>query len=456
VKSLDTHCVEFLRTSAVLRRNVRLVVAASGGLDSSVLAHIMSRLAQSWSFELYLVYVHHGLRTEADAEAEFVREMASDFGAEFAERRIDVSGNLQPHGASLQDVARTLRYAALEHVRVEVGAEAVLTAHHADDQAETLLSHFFRGSGVRGLVGIRPVRGNVLRPLLEVSRVDIEAWARTHALRWVEDVSNTSDAYTRNAIRHHVLPSIRRYVAPGIDQTLANTSAVFAALDRYLTQHAETLLHETTKKLGDTWSLALPALKGYFEFERMLLAHTIIGRLRDEEASIDEVRTLLALLDAAPGRRADLRHGVRAERERDRIVLYPPSNPPQPVTVTVGETVAFRHQRFTSEELASVPVDFDDTPQRECIDLDKAGRIWCLRPWRIDDVFQPLGSEGVQLVWKFLSARAYTRMRRERIPVLEGRRGIVWICGVRLDQRVALDQNTRHVARIGISDNDES
>ena len=445
---LASRCVSMLRKNGFLRRGCAFVVAASGGMDSTVLCHLVAEFAPRWDLRLHFAYVHHGLRTEADAEARFVEQLAMELKAEFHLSRVDVRGALSQSGASLQDVARRLRYDALEAIRASVDAVAILTAHHADDQAETVLAHFLRGSGVRGLTGIKPVFGNVVRPLLATPRNDLLAEANSRGIAWMEDASNDTDVYTRNAIRHHVLPAIDQNVAPGVRSVLCDTSTLFSSLDAFLDAHTCRLLEQTVLERGaDSVSLAVPAMKGYFEFERMLLLRSAVSSLRGNEASFDEVTTLLRLLVAPPGRHAVLRGDVTAIRERDALVLCRPAVRLEAMAVRIGETCIYDRARFSSAESAVAP-PLTKSRLTEIVDLDHTGVMWRLRPWSAEDVFHPLGSDNVKRIRDFLADQGFPSRLRDRIPVLEGEHGIIWVCGVRLDQRAALTDQSERFATI--------
>jgi tRNA(Ile)-lysidine synthase len=441
-------CVRTLRSLGLLDRGASFVIAASGGLDSTVLCHAMQQVAQRWKLNLCFAYIHHGLRADADAEEDFVRNLAERMDAQFSCVRVDVRGEMEHSGPSLQDVARRLRYEALERIRADLGANAILTAHHADDQAETLLAHFLRGSGVRGLVGIRPLLGHVARPILEASRSDVLAYARKHTLTWMDDASNAKDAYRRNAIRHHLIPAIEQHVNPGLRHTLQDTARVFSALDVYLAAQAQALLARSVSRdaYGDA-SLAVPALKGYFEFERMLLFRVLITEMRGSEPSYDVVKAVENVLNSSPGRVVDAGQDLRVIREKDALVFSRAESFPASIDITPGQHTRYGAFVFTSRVHAHIPAVSADR-RSEVIDLDSVGREWQLRPWRDDDVFVPFGSSGSRRVSEFLASEGYSHRERRRIPVLTGANGIIWVCGVRLDGHASLTDDTSSTATV--------
>lgn len=200
-----------------------IAVAFSGGLDSSVLLDAAVRIAPALGVRVVAFHVHHGLSPDADAWADFCAARAAVLGAAFDERRVTV---LQGEGTGIEAAARTARYAALHDMCREHGASCLLLAHHADDQAETVLLQLLRGSGLPGVAGMAAEVPDaltgvpLLRPWLGVTRASLGAYAQTHALAWIEDSSNQDVRYLRNALRHDVLPAVARHV-PGYRDTLA-------------------------------------------------------------------------------------------------------------------------------------------------------------------------------------------------------------------------------------------
>jgi len=216
----------FVHGPALAGRHV--LVAVSGGLDSVTLLHALVASKHAAGIDLSVAHIHHGLRGEsADLDEALVSELSAGYqvpclGARVAPRSLqkDVPQSERP---TLQEAARRLRYAALEELRVEAGADCIATAHHLDDQAETVLGRLFRGTSPDGLGGMAPVSEDqrLVRPLLELSRSEIEAWARAEGLRWREDESNESDAYTRNRLRNSWIPGLSEAFNPQLLRAVA-------------------------------------------------------------------------------------------------------------------------------------------------------------------------------------------------------------------------------------------
>lgn len=458
--SIVARVVEFLRVHGLLRRGTtdaassHFLVAASGGRDSTVLARVMSRIAVDWDARLTLGTVHHGLREEADAEVRFVEHLATRLGAGFLSRRVDVHAELLRERGSIQAAARRLRYAALEDMRLEAGATVILTAHHAEDQAETLLAHFLRGAGPDGLTGIRAVHGAVARPLLGISTEDIAADAAAHQLEWMEDPSNATDAYRRNAIRHHISPAITQVFGPGWIRAVGDSARLHALLSDFLREQGNAWARDAIVVEGDDVLVRGISLNASSEFEKLMVCRLALQLLLNASPGLDASLDLLALTGSAVGATLQLRCGATARREAGGLRLSPAIRSHDAMDVRLGEHAHWDAWMFASEDLGTQRPEFDADPHTELVDLDIIGARWRLREWTNADRFEPLGSGREQGVGPFLAAQGLSRPRRERFPVLEGPSGIIWICGVRLAQSAALRTQSRHIGRLRFFIND--
>ena len=231
----------YIKSEKLIQPGSILLAAVSGGIDSMVLADVLFKLRSDLHFELAIASFDHGLRPESGSDLDFVRAWAEDHDLPFfggGKNIAALSG-----GKNVEDIARRERYSFLHYTAAKCGADAIATAHHRGDQAETVLLHLLRGSGVTGLAGMRPERDHIVRPLLCADRSDIAAYAEDNHIKYREDSTNSSTHYLRNKIRLELLPVLAQY-NPSISSQLNDTAAICRDEDMLLDDLAEISLAE--------------------------------------------------------------------------------------------------------------------------------------------------------------------------------------------------------------------
>jgi tRNA(Ile)-lysidine synthase len=264
--------------AASVAEGSRLLVAISGGPDSVVLAHLLKQLP----YPIIFGHIDHQLRRGSSGDAAFVKRLAKSWEIPYVGLRVHVRGEAKRLKQGIEETARDLRYKGLLAIAQKRCCAAVLTAHHADDQSETVLFNFLRGAGTLGLAGMRPVRSMdskilLLRPLLSARRAALRAYAKSSHLQFRTDPSNASSAFTRNRIRKATLPLLTREF-PGLPERLSHMSEIFREEESYWQATLSRELTKTARKNGKTVSVDLRRLFGYHKaLSRRLLRHLVPG-----------------------------------------------------------------------------------------------------------------------------------------------------------------------------------
>ena len=322
----------------LLRPGMRIAVAVSGGADSVAFLRRLMELAPEIGIVLSVAHVHHGIRgAEADADAEFVSGLAAVHGLVFHRRDVDTPSAARNNRETIEEAARNLRYAWFRELLDQGEADAVATAHTLDDQAETVLHKLLRGAWTEGLGGISPAvqctRGVILRPFLGARRVEIEAWLRAIGQVWREDVTNADTAFTRNRLRHELLPLLATY-NPQIYSQLANLATLARDEDAYWQAELGRILPalvlpgkpvrgggRATSTHPDEASLAI-------EIERLPQSPAVRRRILRAAArrlgtalNFDQTERLMAMLAPGGSRRQQLTAELHAERSPRELRL---------------------------------------------------------------------------------------------------------------------------------------
>jgi tRNA(Ile)-lysidine synthase len=435
----------------MLQGGETVLTAVSGGADSVALLDVLHSLGSQWSLALHAIHVHHGLRPEADADAEFVRTLCERMGVPLSTERVAV--RREPPWDGLEAEARRARYGAFRAVAHRIGAQLIATAHTADDQAETVLMRLLEGAGPRGLAGIAPTRGMLIRPLLGARRADVEAHLRARGLGWIEDASNRDPRFLRNRIRHEVLPFLAQAVEPSIVDRLARSAALVRGMVDDLERGAARVLRQSGRRGAAGWvlrvsDLAACPLELAVEVVRQAgrdLGHS--GALRGHAQ-----KTLRRLL--APGAtRGSLRAGgVTVERSGPWLRVgpgrLPPLGPrdfPVPGELALPEVGMMLEARsFPRAEDYLAPRE----AERAAFDADLLPSRLHVRPRRRGDRFAPFGSPAERRLKSFLIDVGVPRWERERVPLLEAAGDIIWVAGLRRSRAAPVGPGTKRILEV--------
>ena len=323
-----------------------IAAGVSGGADSVCMLHLLVRLQKDIPFRLAVVHVNHGMRAEAAEDAAFVKKLCAQWDIPFYLREVDMAGYAVSHRLSLEEAGRVLRYRAFQEVLLEISAgdrSRIAVAHNVDDRAETMLFHMFRGSGLKGLSSIRPVRESVIRPLLCVDRGQIETYLAAAGLGWREDASNGEDAYARNKIRHHILPYAQQEICGRAVSHMGELADILAQTEDYLARETERLYdicvrEDTERKPGGKSAVGTAGeignLYGEIKIElTKFCAEDVVMRKRillralerltpyRKDITARHIAGLMELTEKEGSKEFSLPYGIRAVKEYDTLFL---------------------------------------------------------------------------------------------------------------------------------------
>ena len=310
-----------LRQFQMVPKGARLVVGLSGGADSVALLHVLHSLQAEFAWDsLVAVHIHHGLRGEAaDEDARFAADFCADLGIPCIVKHCDVRREAKARGLGEEETGRLLRYAAFRQAAGEKGFIAV--AHHQKDQAETVLMRLCRGTGLKGLAGMAPVRENICRPLLFCTREEIEAYCRENGLNWREDATNQEETYTRNKLRLRVLPILTE-INPQAVAHIAKTASLLAEEEEFLEQQTAFFWKEVQlPSLPEEVSLSVEKLCALHPAMRRRILRQAVGQFQKKDISARQLAALEDLLRKESGKQLTFPEGVCAETRYGALVL---------------------------------------------------------------------------------------------------------------------------------------
>lgn len=438
-QSLHTHIATTIQARNLAKPGDCLIVAVSGGADSVALLDLLATLP-CYSFRLIVAHLNHLLRgQESDADQQFVAELAARYQLPCEIKRVDVHSLASQQRQSLEEAGREARYAFFHELRQHHQAAAIAIAHHADDQAETLLMRLLRGAGTSGLSAMAyHSNQTVIRPLLGLHRDQLRAHLALHNIPFREDASNQDRSFLRNRIRHELLPLMARY-NPAISERLAVTADLLAEDEQLLQQLTRQTWHQLAHQ-GDGWaSLSRNLLAEQPNAMRMRLYRTALaaasGDLRRIERkhchAVDQL-----LQTGQTGGRIALPKGLTALLTSDRLLIARRDllRPQPPATITIsgpGRYDLGNGLQLLVEEATS-PQDWITLPAHICfVDHEQAPFPWQLRPAKGDDRLELLGMNGSRFVRDILTDAKLPRHLRSCLPLLLCKEKPLWLAPLR-------------------------
>jgi tRNA(Ile)-lysidine synthase len=449
--ALAASVLRTIRHHALLRGGETVLVAVSGGADSVALLDVLRQLAPSLRLSLECVHVHHGLRSEADADARFVQDLCAALAVPCHVERVGV--RREPPWEGLEAEARRARYRALTARAAAVSATRIATGHTADDQAETVLMRLLQGAGPRGLAGISPERGPVIRPLLEIRRPEILAHLASRGLSWVEDATNRDARFLRNRMRHTILPALGEAFGPRIVESLGRAAALCRGFVTDLERRAASELARLAKRGPD--GIVLPVgelarLPAELAAEVLLRAAAELGESRPRRAAAH--RAIRRLLQPGAPPRPVRAGALSIERSGGWLRVGPTVLPvllPRQIEVPGSLALPEVGLRLTAHAVARTP---EFAPPRELrrvvFDADRLPSMLEVRPRRVGDRFVPFGGPGERRLKSFLIDAGIPRWERPRIPLVEAAGDIIWVAGVRRGQAAAIGPETARILEV--------
>lgn len=422
----------------------RLLLAVSGGVDSVVLCE----LCKQAGFEFVIAHCNFQLREEeSERDERFVRTLGEKYGVDVRVKAFDTESYAAEKKVSIQVAARELRYDWFNQLITAGGvAKYILTAHHADDNAETVLMNFCRGTGLHGLTGIPAKAGPVRRPLLAFSKGELLAFAAAHQLDFVEDSSNRSSKYTRNLFRNEVIPLIEK-AYPQVKENLQDNIRRFRETEQlYLFATGELKKKLFSKKNSE---IHIP-VKQLLSFQSRALIFDIIAEFGFSERQVDEVLKLAQsdsgkYIQAAAGAFRMIRHrhwfiiSPAQAREADNIVIE-----------KSDREIMFPPGRLRLETIPAAGFDGGKNTSTAHAYLD-AGEIefpLLLRRWKQGDYFYPFGMKKKKKLSRFFIDQKLSKTEKEQAWVLEMNEKIIWVVGQRIDERFKVTGKTQKIVRI--------
>lgn len=441
----------------LLEKGDNVLVALSGGPDSVALLHLLFQLKSHYELQLTAVYVNHGIRPRAAAKEEkFCEALCAELEISCIVVRESIPALAKQRRIGLEEAGRAFRYNLFGRLAKSHGFDKVALGHHVDDRVETVLFRIFRGTGPTGLAGIPVKRGIYVRPLFEITKSQILAYLKERRLRFCIDRSNERSEYTRNYIRNKLLPEVRQRLNPQVDRAILNLSEAASAEERVFQAQVEKAARQSVAVTpGGKIELDRRRFAGYTSWLRRRLLRYCLGSISEgqmvDRETVDRLENQILQESGSlslPGR-------IQAVMTDDKFVFAQgqpiylerelasgKSVELEPVAARIRMHESVRRSSAVSKKRQATRVSFD---------AQKVEYPLTVRTIRAGDRFQPLGMKGTKKVGDFLTDRKVPKVYRDEILVVTDGRGIIWVVGYEITDRVKVDKTTRKVVTLEVN-----
>ena len=459
----------YIKEHRMLQDGDRVVVGVSGGADSVCLLFLLLEWQRENPMDIAVVHVDHGIRAEAGEDARYVESLCAERKIPFFLTQADVRDRARREKSSEEEAGRRTRYEAFDKAAEEWGATKIAVAHNSNDRSETQLFHLFRGSGIRGLASILPVRDRIIRPILCLERSEIEDFLTQQGIAYCKDATNDGDDYTRNRIRHHILPYAEENIVRGCVAHMNQTAELLAETEDYLEQQTAEAAERCARTTGSRKEAVCITVETFLTLHPLMrkrLLYEEVKRLSPGQKDITyrHIEELLTLFTREGNRQICLPFGIRGRRQYGEVLLTT-------VRAGTGETEKTAVQGVLSGqkgileleqgileysicELSHTPEKNQEVPTNQYtkwFDYDKIKKCPMIRTRQTGDYLTIADGRGGMIrksLKSYFVDEKIPREERDRLPILAEDDHVLWVMGYRISEYYKVTENTKRILKV--------
>lgn len=440
-----------------------VIVGVSGGADSLCLLFVLLELQKETPFRIIACHVNHGLRgEEADADEAYVKQICAEYEIPYVSCWENVELIAKKRKQSTEEAGREVRRAFFEKVLLEYGGTKIALAHHKNDNVETFFLNLARGSGLKGLCGIHPVKDNVIRPLLCVERSEIESYLKERNINFCEDKTNASDAYTRNRIRNHVIPYMKSEVNAQVVSHIDETTEYLRQVQNFLEEQTEMFFAQCVVKKEEEYLVLEEVYKNIPSALQPLILRKVLSQLAGREKDLEavHVKSLQELFAKQTGRKVDLPYQMVGRRSYQGIELCKKKEEKLDLSEVIFDWKTESEKTFYFQGKKLVCRVFEKTSET-VKPLEKSGKVWfdcdimknglSFRTRRPGDYITIHSDGSKQKLKSYFINEKIPRQERDKILLIADGSHLLWIVGHRVNCVYEVSENTKRILEIQIN-----
>ncbi len=448
MKKTEQKVLNFIREKNLIQTGDKILVALSGGPDSVFLLRFLVKYSDKLNIKVGAIHVNHMIRGKAALEdEEFCVNLSLYLGIVLHRISKKVKSFACKNKISLEEAGRKVRYSEFEKVGRKYGYNKIATAHNCNDNAETVLLNLIKGAGLKGISGIPFMRGNIIRPILNITKEEILNYLDGEKLNYRVDLTNLSSDYERNFLRNEIIPLIQQRLNPDVVKSLFNSSEIFKDAALVINNEVEKTLTNSSSFGKDELKISLKRLR---ETDKKITGFFLKSLIEENfaiQVTFNDIKKIISLIENEVGRKAELTNKLYAVREREEIIVTRKKtiSAGEPIFLKAGDVVKINGNTLSVTESKNFPVKYSTSRMKEFISADNIKGNFLLRRWKVGEKFLPIGLDGSKKISDFLNEQKLPSSKKKEQLVLTNNNKIVWVVGLRLDERFKITNHTKKV-----------
>lgn len=456
--------IAYIEQNQLIEKKDKIVLGVSGGADSVCLFLILKQLIERYELKLIVVHVNHGIRGEdADADEMFVKSLSEQFSILCISEQKDIPAIVKEKGISEEEAGRMVRYEAFEMIRKKYGFNKIAVAHNKNDCAETMLFQLFRGSDLKGISGIAPKRGCIIRPLLACTREEIESYLNEQGQKFVTDKTNLSTEYSRNRIRLNILPYVTKEINEKAIEHIVNTTLTVTEAQQYIDKNVQIMYDRIVSIKNGKYFIETQVLSNLDSILQKGIIYKIIVSLAEQKRDIERkhVDAVIQLCHKQVGKKIILPYHIMAVRTYEGIMLEKQKEKKgedillqDEIKVLIGHS--YRLERFGYDiifEKIEKEKDWIEISKNNCtkwFDYDRINNVIIIRNRQSGDYFEINAQGGRKKLKDYFIDKKIPQKNRDEIPLLTDGSHVIWILGDRISEHYKVTDKTKNILKVSM------
>lgn len=452
--------IQYIREKNMLLPNDRVIVGVSGGADSVCLLQVLIAIKDIIPITIYIVHIEHGIRgIESIEDAEFVEHLATEYNLEFRKFSYDVLAEATKSCLGTEEMGRILRYQSFHTALEDFKCNKIAVAHNKNDNAETCLLNLFRGSGLKGLSGIPPVRDNIIRPLMCVERKEIEAWLDKNKINYRTDRTNLEDDYTRNKVRLNIMTYVQENINKKAIAHIDNASKIIYEAWEYLEEQTDKVYSSCVEKKDQNIIIHISEFNHESDIIKKNIIRKCIGNYGDglKDITNGHVESILSLLSNHVGKSIRLPNSLQVRRNYNEIIF---ENCNEIKTISIKDSINIKVPGMYMFEGNLFEFSIQEHEKNQIIpekmytkwlDYDKIGNDLQLRTRETGDYLEVNSFGGKKKLKSYFIDEKIDQDKRDRIPLLSDDNHVIWVVGYRISEKYKVNDHTKRILKVQVN-----